>query len=172
VCVREREKKKERNRVRESDAQARRHTLLLFCCWWCDYPTRRRRTSKRNARGGGGGGSTFALSWPVTTVRKVIRGFSRRRAPGFYTATTTAHASFPRGRVPPSPYRELAYLPQNAPPPPLTSWRKIGPIPSRAVWLALRYGRMRALAPTSPRIAWYPPLMYSLLTRPRTLPLP
>lgn len=45
----------------------------------------------RNAHdgsGGGGGGGTFALSRPATTVRKVIRGFSRRRAPGFYTAAT------------------------------------------------------------------------------------
>lgn len=53
---------------------------------------RRRRHTTRNAHGGGGGGDdgsgTFALSWLATTVRKVIRGFSRRRAPGFYTAAT------------------------------------------------------------------------------------
>jgi hypothetical protein len=57
------------------------------------YNSPRRRHTTRNAHGGSGGGDdgsgTFALSQPATTVRKVIRGFSRRRAPGFYTAAAT-----------------------------------------------------------------------------------
>jgi len=76
----------------ESDRErhpTRRHAPQLTLL----YNSPRRRHTTRNAHGGSGGGDdgsgTFALSQPATTVRKVIRGFSRRRAPGFYTTAAT-----------------------------------------------------------------------------------
>lgn len=105
----------------------RRHAPLLTLL----YNSPRWRHTTRNAHGGSGGGDdgsgTFALSQPATTVRKVIRGFSRRRAPGFYTAAATC--ILPARH----PFRHL-HPPAicGAPPPPLTSWRKIGAISTRA----------------------------------------
>jgi len=88
----------------ESDRErhpTRRHAPLLTLLY---YSPRRRHTT-RNAHGGSGGddgSGTFALSQPATTVRKVIRGFSRRRAPGFYTAATTCIPPPPRRPPPPT----------------------------------------------------------------------
>ncbi|KAL4122865.1 hypothetical protein QTP88_015130 [Uroleucon formosanum] len=108
---------------RERHPTRRQTPLLTFL-----YYSRRRRHTTRNAHGGSGGddgSGTFALSQPATTVRKVIRGFSRRRAPGFYTAAATCIP------LPQSVFRHPPTV-CGAPPPPLTSWRKIGAISTQA----------------------------------------
>lgn len=111
-------------RVYTRDTRPRRHApaTILLAVQNIIIPCRQRHHDAWNAHGDGSG--TFAVSRTATTVRKVIRGFSRRRAPGFYTAAAR-RASCPASRpllliaIAPAQYHALR---------PAASCREIGAI--------------------------------------------